>query len=153
MNTPENSMAYPLAGMPAGRITSSRTRPTAPVETAGFTPRDIWMMIRRRLVLVIITTLIFSILGVVGNIMWKEWWPTWPGVAWLEVDSPEVRPALEDFAPAPAALLELYQKSQVDIIRSPQYIGEVLADDKIRGTDWFKKNKKNPRASANSTST
>ena len=138
MSIPENPMA-PAVAMPGRALLAARPRPAGPTGSALTTPADIWRIIRRRLLLVIIVFLIVIVVGVSLTYVWWKWWPSWEGLAMLEVKYPIVPEALEQRQLPPANVVELFQRNEARVIRSRQHINELLGQDVIQETQWFKK--------------
>ncbi|MCK4850851.1 MAG: polysaccharide biosynthesis tyrosine autokinase, partial [Phycisphaerae bacterium] len=100
---------------------------------------DIWRIIRRRMWVIVITSAILIVLGIGINIAWLLWWPSWPGVATLEVESPMIPEALAERRQAAAQLLEMAARQEANRIRSRRYAQLVLQNEDVRKTDWYKK--------------
>ena len=137
MSTTQNPMASPA--LPAPGLMLSRPRLAVPAQAAAITPADIWRIIRKRLLLIFITMAIVIVVGVFLNVAWYLWWPSWPGVALLQVVNPVVPDALAPQRAAAKDAVEIFQRSEAQVLQSRQYAQELLADTEIRQTDWYTK--------------
>ena len=143
MNVPNNSLSTSARAMPSSGIVVSRPRPTGATESEGITPNDIWRIIRRRSWVIFITSIILMAIGVGINIAWVVWWPSWPGAAILQVESPVIQEAMVTQAQTPPAeLLEMFARSESNRIMSRRYANLVLQTEKVRQTAWFKEHEK-----------
>ena len=109
----------------------ARPRPGGAPAGGAITPADIWRIIRRRQWVIVITVAILMVPGVAINIAWAKWWPKWPGVALLRVDSPIILEAMAQRRVAAPQSLEMYAKAEARRIRSPQYAADVLANTEV----------------------
>ena len=115
MNVPNNPLGAGTRAMPASGIVAARPRPTGAPGLGGITPSDVWRIIRRRVWVIVITSVILMVLGIGINIAWLLWWPSWPGVAILKVESPIIQEALVAQRLLPAAnLLEMAAKEEAN---------------------------------------
>ena len=137
MSTPQNPMASPALPAP-GRMLS-RPRVAVPIQAASITPADVWRNIRKRLFLIFITMLIVNVVGVFLNLAWYRWWPSWPGVALLKVVNPDVPEALAPRQATAKDLVEIFQHSEAQVLRSRRYAQTLLADPGLRETKWYRK--------------
>ena len=144
MNLPNNPLGAVAKAVPAGGIVAARSRPTGAPGSGTITASDIWRIIRRRAWVITITSIILMILGVGINIAWLKWWPSWPGVAILQVESPGIQEAAGRQRQQPAAnLFEMFARAEAQRIKSRYYASLVLGDSKVKDTKWYKKYKNN----------
>ena len=141
-----NAHEFPITPQAAAALTA-RIRP-APTQNASaeatMTPADIWRTIRRRLALIAVVAIVLTMIGIPLNFLWYYLWPTWSSAALLRVQYPEIPAALEENrALPPANIIEQLQHSEANAISSPFFTWEVLSDDDVRATEWYKEDKTN----------
>ncbi|NIA06764.1 MAG: polysaccharide biosynthesis tyrosine autokinase [Actinobacteria bacterium] len=137
MSIPQNPTASPA--LSARGLMLSRPGLAVPDQSASITPADIWRIIRKRLLLIFITIMIVNAVGIPLNLAWRRWWPSWPGVALLEVVYPVVPEALATRQAAQPNRVEIFQRSEAQVLQSRQYAQKLLADPQIRRTKWYLK--------------
>jgi len=141
MSVPNNPMGSASGTMPPRGLAQARPRPTGPTSASGITSADIWRILRTRLLLISVTAICVLVPGVILNLLWNMYWPSWPGTALLEVKSPIIQEVLEREQLPVAALMEMYARSEATAIKSRAYARAALQDDKVKGTDWYKRHK------------
>ena len=137
MSMPQNPTASPA--LPAPAMMLSRQRLASPTPSVSITPADIWRIIKRRMLLIIITILVVNAIGIPFNLAWRQWYSTWPGIALLRVVYPVVPEALERRRAAGQDLVEMYQRGEAQALQARQYAQMLLEDPDIRQTQWYKK--------------
>ncbi|MCH7812955.1 MAG: hypothetical protein IID40_02935, partial [Planctomycetes bacterium] len=111
----------------------------APQEaTVGITPRDVLAMLRRRMIMIILLWLLFSIVAVGVFFMFYVYFPTYRSEALIECISG--RPDQAEPLVQETVLKDEHTRfinSQAALIKSQEVLFEVLKTAEVRSTRWF----------------
>ena len=91
--------------------------------------------------MIVITAAILMVVGVGINLAWLLWWPSWPGVAIVQMESPMLQEALAAKQLPPAPLLEMFARAEASRIRSRKYANLVLQHPNVTSTEWAEKHR------------
>ena len=109
------------------------------VQSSGITGRDIWRIIRRRKWLIILPTVFFTIVAVVGTFFWLRHLPTYTADAYLQV-RPGYAGVFERQMDPGADVVQRQVLSQAQMVSSEVVLSAALAKENIRELKWFKRN-------------
>ncbi|MBN1844857.1 MAG: polysaccharide biosynthesis tyrosine autokinase [Sedimentisphaerales bacterium] len=103
----------------------------------GFTFRDIVRTLRRRLWLIVLITLVFSLGAGVLCFVLRKYRPQYSSVGMIKCKSPVQEDILRGFDPVPNRdLVALETANQVAYLTSDAFLGEVLKRDAVQNTQW-----------------
>lgn len=115
----------PRPGAPAAAVAS--------VITAG----DIWRIVRKHVVLIIICTLAGTLCFGVGTLLWIMYAPVYEARALMRVSAPRTD-IYRDTGLQNMDIMDQIKNSQMQMIMSEAVLGSTGDDESMKVTDWFK---------------
>jgi len=109
-------------------------------QATGVTGRDIWRIIRRRKWLIILPTVFFTAVAVVGTFLWLRHAPTYTADAFLQVN-PGYAGVFERRLDPRADVVERHVLAQAQMVSSRVVLEAALATERVRNLTWYKKNR------------
>lgn len=107
---------------------------------SGMSGADVVRILRARMVLIIILTLLFFAIGTGVTLIFFFWYPSYSAMAYIRVQSVNpinVLNPLERTEVQPEAVLRLLQDQSI-LVKSPGVLMAALEDNDLRGTEWFR---------------
>ncbi|HUN81803.1 MAG TPA: polysaccharide biosynthesis tyrosine autokinase [Phycisphaerae bacterium] len=114
-------------------------RPPAPASTSGLSGGDVIRIIRSRMIMIILLTLLFFSIGTGVTLIFYFWYPSYSGTSYIRVQSVSpinVMNPLERQRVEAEEVQRLLQ-DQALLVKSPQVINAALEDNDLRATKWF----------------
>ena len=134
MSTIQTRQQTPLvrhAGPPA-------PRPGAVPPTSGMTGRDIWRILRKRKWTIILPTLLFVILSVVGTELWLKLWPFYTADAFVSVNTPSAGILSPQRRLVSTEIVERIVNSHAAMVTREDILRKCLDTHDIKLTQWWK---------------
>lgn len=105
----------------------------------GMTGRDIMQIIRRRKLLIILFTVLFTVAASVGTYVWRQKAPYYDAEALLMVVPQKQTELRADRENLPKDTMERIMQSHVQSIRSNRIYNKALQNKDLQKTSWFQK--------------
>ncbi|MCD6394248.1 MAG: polysaccharide biosynthesis tyrosine autokinase, partial [Planctomycetes bacterium] len=114
--------------------------PAAAVAATTFTFREVVGMLRRRMWLIIILTVLMTVIFSVGCFFWRRVNPQYTSIGLIRCNMPGQENILLGVTPAMRAdIISLQTQNQAMFLGSEYFLSQVLLSrDKIKSTDWYK---------------
>jgi len=104
--------------------------------SGGLTGRDIWRMIRKHLVLIIISVVACTFCFGVATLLWGLYAPYYTATALMRVSAPRTDP-LRDPGIQGREIIDQIKNSQMAMIKSEAVLGSAADDENMRNTSWY----------------
>ncbi len=109
----------------------------------GLTPQDILRIVRKRLLMILLTVTIVMVVTVVGTLIWRQYYPFYRAEALLRVEAPRETALDRAFIPSKEAV-ERSRRSMARLVRSRDVLeAAVSGSSELQDTSWFKRNEDN----------
>jgi capsular exopolysaccharide synthesis family protein len=105
----------------------------------GFTVKDFLRVLRRRKWMILLTILLFTGAAVGGTFLWLKVAPRFTAVAYLSVTPPKSSFMTGGDIFLNRDIMDRQLQDYAQTVSSPAVLGEALAHDDVRKTDWFGK--------------
>jgi capsular exopolysaccharide synthesis family protein len=125
----------PQIAPPGGLIPFRPTMPTAPV--GGLTPADILRILRKRMWIIILSTLIVSALAAAATFIWLRMWPFFTARALLEVEAPKTTELNIQTQLYPKEIMDRIKMSHAKLVATEGVLREAAKIDVLKQTNWF----------------
>lgn len=126
--TVENKVARP-AGV----------RSAAGGTAAAMTSKEAFAILRRHILLIVVLTAVGLVLGGGTWQVLQRYWPRYTAQTYIKVLPPVETDPMEIVAPQVQKDIQYqYRVSMASLIKQQSTLQDLLRDDKVRGTDWYK---------------
>ena len=127
--TGPSSLMVPGMGLPPGQVQGMGSQMSG---------TDVWRVIRANAMLILVTVVAFTILGV-GVYFWLgKYYPRYTAVGLIEVQPVIIDPLAAQQAGVDRSYIELEQRTQAQQMRHDSLLSSVLTRSQaLRGTGWF----------------
>jgi capsular exopolysaccharide synthesis family protein len=124
---------------PTGRGADGGGRaPGSPSGGSSLTFKDFMRMIRRRIWLILICFVLFTGAAVGGTYLWLSKAPQYTAEALLVVNPPKASVLAGIRQETLSDVMERYQRSQAQSAMTPQVMEDVIQNENVRRTTWFR---------------
>jgi capsular exopolysaccharide synthesis family protein len=108
---------------------------------AGMTPGDIMRILRKRMWIIILSTLIMSALAAVGTFLWLRFSPSYTAQAYLQVDAPKSDALTSTTFMYPKEIMDRIKMTHAKMVTNENVLTDAAKQDDLRQTAWFARQK------------
>ena len=117
---------------------SMGSRPRAQ-QAGGLTGLDFLRILRKRKWLIVLSTVIFLVLGGVVHMLWATYSPTFTATAYLVVNPPEMSSDLNR-TNGDGSIIDRFKLTVAQLAKSEAVLQQTLDDPRVKATSWYRQN-------------
>lgn len=103
----------------------------------GITGKEILGILRKRMWMIIITSLIITLVVLTITLVWWIYWPLYTATAFLEVIPPQTSGIVRTNLLVNKDIMDSLLRSKARVVRSENVLQSATKDNAVRNTNWF----------------